>query len=162
VSSPLSKIEFRYIILFVVVVILQFSIVRFIEILHWRPDLILIVLVSFSLRKGPNWGMTAGFIGGLLQDLVGAQILGLNALAKTMAGFIAGILSGKLAVRTEYFLVLLISGFFHDLIYFFFYTIGEDFSLRSLIIFYTIPNLLYTVIIGGVLYYFFEPILVES
>jgi rod shape-determining protein MreD len=158
----LSKTDLRYIVLFGVVMILQFTVIRFIEIVHWRPDLILIVLISFSLRKGPNWGMTAGFGSGLLQDLIGGQIIGLTALAKTMAGFIAGILSGKLAARTEYFLVLLISGFFHDLIYFFFYTIGEDFSLRSLIIFYTIPNLLYTVIIGGVLYYFFEPILTES
>ena len=158
----MSKIDIRHLSLFGVAMILQFTVIRFIEIIHWRPDLILIVLVSFSLWRGPNWGMTAGFGIGLLQDLLGGQILGLTALAKTLAGFIAGILAGKLAARTEYFLVLLISGFFHDLIYFFFYTIGEDFSLRSLIIFYTIPNLLYTVIIGGVLFYFFEPILKES
>jgi rod shape-determining protein MreD len=162
VSNPLAKIEIRYAVLLIVAFILQFTIIRFIEILHWRPDLILIILVSYSMRKGPNWGMTMGFFAGLFQDLISAQILGLTALAKTIAGFIAGILSGKLAVRAEYFLVLLISGFAHDLVYFFIYTLGENFSLRSLLIFYTIPNLLYTVIIGGLIYYFLEPMLAES
>jgi len=158
----LAKIEYRYFTFFVVAFILQFTVIRFIEIVHWRPDLILIVLVFFSLKKGPNWGMTAGFVSGLLQDLISVEMLGLTALTKTLAGFLAGVLSGKLTTRAEFFLVLLISGFVHDLVYFFISTLGENFSLHSLLIFYTIPNLLYTVIIGAIMYYFFEPILAES
>ncbi len=154
--------EYRYLTFFVVAFILQITVIRFIEILHWRPDLLLIVLVFFSLRKGPNWGMTAGFLCGLLQDLISVEMLGLTALAKTLAGFVAGVLSGKLSSRAEFFLVLLISGFIHDLVYFFVSTLGENFSVYALLLFYTIPNLVYTVVMGAILYYFFEPILAES
>ncbi len=157
----MSQQDIRYILLFIFAFILQVTLVDFIEILQWRPDLILIVLVAFSLRKGPNWGMTVGFAIGLLQDMAGAELIGLFALSKTVAGFIAGFLAGKFAERTQFLLTLLISGLAHDFIYFFIYTLGENFSLQSLIIFYTIPNLMYTIIIGGLLYYFMEPLLAE-
>jgi rod shape-determining protein MreD len=157
----MNSLHVRYTILFVLAFILQFTVVQFMEILHWRPDLLLIVVVIFALRKGPNWGMTLGFITGFLQDLLSTHLIGLLALSKTLAGFIAGMLRGKFAEKTEFFLTLLIAGLFHDSIYFFIQTIGEDFSLRSLIILYTLPNLMYTIIIGGILYYFIEPLLSE-
>ncbi len=158
----MSSVDIRYAIIFFFAIILQFTLIRFMEILHWRPDLLLIVLVSFSLRRGPNWGMTIGFAVGLIQDLLSAQLIGLAALSKTIAGFIAGILRGKFAERTEFFITLFICGLFHDIIYFFIYVLGENFSFQSLIILYTIPNLMYTLIIGGFLYYFIEPMLQEQ
>ena len=161
VNSLLSSTEIRYSFVFLFAIILQFTLVHFIEILHWRPDLLLIVLVSFSLRKGPNWGMTIGFAVGLVQDLLSAHLIGLTALSKTDAGFVAGSLRGKFAERTEFFLTLFICGLLHDLIYFFIYILGENFSFQSLIILYTIPNLMYTILIGGFLYYFVEPLLQE-
>jgi rod shape-determining protein MreD len=161
VNRSLSSLDIRYSVVFLFAFVLQFTLVHFIEILHWRPDLLLIVLVSFSLRKGPNWGMTVGFVTGFIQDLLSAHIIGLAALSKTVAGFIAGSLRGKFAERTEFFLTLFICGLLHDFIYFFIYILGENFSFQSLIILYTIPNLMYTVIIGGLLYYFVEPLLQE-
>ncbi|MBN2364778.1 MAG: rod shape-determining protein MreD [Calditrichaeota bacterium] len=157
----MSQLVIRYLLLFLFAFILQMTLVNFIEILQWRPDLLLIVLVAFALRKGPDWGMTAGFLIGLLQDMVGTELIGLAALSKTVAGFLAGVLSGKFAERAQFLLTLLISGLAHDFIYFFIYTLGEHFSLQSLIIFYTIPNLMYTIIIGGLLYYFMEPLMAE-
>jgi rod shape-determining protein MreD len=105
--------------------------------------------------------MIIGFAVGLIQDLLSAHIIGLAALSKTVAGFVAGSLRGKFAERTEFFLTLFICGLLHDLIYFFIYILGEDFSFQSLIILYTIPNLMYTILIGGFLYYFVEPLLQE-
>ena len=157
----MSSAEIRYGIAFLFAIILQFTLVNYIEILHWRPDLLLIVLVSFSLRKGPNWGMSIGFAVGLIQDFLSAHVVGLAALSKTVAGFVAGSLRGKFAERTEFFLTLFICGLLHDLLYFFIYILGENFSIQSLVILYTIPNLMYTILIGGFLYYFVEPLLQE-
>jgi rod shape-determining protein MreD len=151
----------RYVLLFVMAFILQVTIISYIEILYWRPDVVLIILIFFSLRFGPNWGMTVGFFLGLLQDLVSAHLLGLLALSKTVAGFIAGSLSGKFAARAEFFLTLLIAGLAHDFIYFFIYTLGEEFSVQSLIVLYTVPNLMYTILVGAFLYYFIEPYVTE-
>jgi rod shape-determining protein MreD len=106
--------------------------------------------------------MSIGFFVGLFQDIISTHFLGLIAIAKTISGFIAGSLSGRFAARAEFFLTLLISGFIHDLIYFFIYTIGENFSLQSLLILYTIPNLMYTILIGGFLFYFIEPYVSEQ
>ncbi len=152
----MNKLHLRYVLLFAVALVLQLTVVEYIQIFNWRPDLVLIVLVFYALRMGPNLGMTAGFVTGLIQDLVSLHYLGLTALAKTVAGFTAGALGGKFEARTQYFLTLLISGLVHDFIYFLIFTIGENFSFQSLIFFYTIPNVLYTVILGGFIYYLTE------
>ena len=152
----MNSLHIRYAVFFVVALLLQATLVKFIQIFTWRPDLVLIVLVTYSLREGPNKGMTAGFIVGLLQDLVSTHFIGLSALSKTLTGFVAGSLSGKFTSRAVFFLTLLIGGLVNDLTYFFVYTLGENFSLQSLIILYTIPNVMYTVLLGGFLYYLME------
>jgi rod shape-determining protein MreD len=158
----MNRNQIIYVIMFILAVILQLTLVKYIEILNWRPDLILIVLVFFSLRFGPNWGMSVGFFLGLIQDLISTHFLGLATLSKTVAGFISGSLAGKFAARTEYLLTLLISGLIHDFVYFFIYTLGENFSIQSLLILYTLPNLMYTIILGAFLNYFLEPYFQEE
>lgn len=152
----MNKTDVKYLLLFVLALVLQLTLVKYIQIFNWRPDLLLILLVAFSLRKGPNIGMTAGFIIGLIQDIISTHFFGLLAFSKMVAGFLAGSLKGKFAVRTEFLLTLLISGLAHDFIYFFINTLGENFSFQSLFVLYTFPNLMYTIIIGGFFNYFFE------
>ncbi|MEJ2535796.1 MAG: rod shape-determining protein MreD [Calditrichia bacterium] len=152
----LNKGDLRFILYFAVALLLQLTLVKYIQIYNWRPDLLLIVLVAFALQKGPNIGMTAGFLVGLVQDILSTQYLGLTALSKTVAGFLAGSLRGKFAARTEFLLTLFICGLMHDLIYFFINTLGENFSFQSLVVLYTIPNLTYTIIIGVVFSYFVD------
>lgn len=152
----MTNLHFRYFLYFMVALILQITLVKYIQIFTWQPDLVLIVLVSYSLRQGPNLGMTAGFGVGLVQDLISTHFLGLTALSKTVAGFAAGNFAGKFSQRTEFFLTILVSGLIHDFIYFLIYTLGEEFSFQSLIFLYTIPNVLYTVLIGGFMYYLIE------
>ena len=152
----MTKIDIRYLIFFIIALILQVTIINYIQIFNWRPDLLLIVLVSFSLRRGVNLGMTAGFFVGLSQDLISTHFLGLAALSKTIAGFISGSLSNKFSPRTEFFLTLLITALVHDFVYFFIYTLGENFSLYSLIVKYTIFNMMYTLFLGAFFHYIVE------
>jgi rod shape-determining protein MreD len=152
----LNNIHVRYFLLFAVALVFQVTLVKYIEIFYWRPDLLLIVLVSYSLRVGPNYGMTAGFLVGLVQDALSTHFLGLAALSKTLAGFIAGSLTGKFARRTEFLLVLLICGLLHDFVYFLIYTLGESFSFQNLFFLYTIPNVAYTLLVGGILHFLIE------
>lgn len=152
----LNNIHFRFILLFAAALILDLTVVKYISIFSWSPDLLLIVVVFYSLKKGPNIGMSSGFAVGLIQDLLSTHFLGLTALSKTLAGFVAGSLSGKLPQRTEFLLTLLISGLVHDVCYFFIYTVGEEFSLQSLLIVFTLPNVVYTVLIGGFSHYLLE------
>jgi rod shape-determining protein MreD len=157
----LNKIHIKYLLVFILALSLQLTIIKYLYIFNWRPDLILIVLVSFSIRFGPNWGMTAGFFLGIIQDLLSTHFLGLAALSKTIAGFISGILVSRISQRVVFFLTLLIASLFHDLCYFFFYALGEDLTLQSLLFLFTIPNTLYTVLFGALFHYAIEPWLNE-
>ena len=56
-------------------------------------DLVLIVVVYIALKSGPVTGLLAGTVAGLIQDALSNPILGIGGLAKTMVGFLAGLLA---------------------------------------------------------------------
>jgi rod shape-determining protein MreD len=56
-------------------------------------DLVLIVVVYIALKSGPVTGLMAGTAAGLIQDALSNPILGIGGLAKTMVGFLAGVLA---------------------------------------------------------------------
>lgn len=62
------------------------------------PDIPLIVVVLLALRRGPEFGCAAGFAAGLLQDVAGGGLLGVQALTKALVGFGLGAASGRLRV----------------------------------------------------------------
>ena len=62
------------------------------------PDLPLIMTALIALRRGPETGCLVGFASGLLQDAVSGGLLGVQALSRALAGFVVGLLPGKLWV----------------------------------------------------------------
>jgi rod shape-determining protein MreD len=56
-------------------------------------DLVLIVVVYIALKSGPASGLLAGTVAGLIQDGLSNPILGIGGLAKTIVGFLAGVLA---------------------------------------------------------------------
>lgn len=54
------------------------------------PDLLLLVVISVGLLRGSVPGAVAGFVGGLVIDLLTLDTLGLSSLVLTLAGFWAG------------------------------------------------------------------------
>ena len=80
----------------VVALLIQLTLINSITILGLKPDLIMVVVVVFSLLKGEKEGSISGFASGLLQDIFSIGLLGMNALAKTVVGFTCGILKEKI------------------------------------------------------------------
>lgn len=78
------------IILFFPLLILQSTVIPFVSIVGIIPDLILILLVYFTLRLGQLHGTILGFIYGFLLDLITGNIFGSAMIAKTTSGFITG------------------------------------------------------------------------
>jgi len=62
------------------------------------PDIPLIVVVLLALRRGPEFGCLAGFVAGLLQDVAGGGMLGVQALTKGLVGFGIGTVGARLRV----------------------------------------------------------------
>ncbi|MFQ5898337.1 MAG: rod shape-determining protein MreD [Candidatus Methylomirabilia bacterium] len=60
------------------------------------PDIPLILTVLLGLRKGPEVGCLTGFGAGLLQDVTSGGVLGVQALTKSLVGFLVGLLGGRL------------------------------------------------------------------
>src|SRR5512135_2330366 len=76
----------------VLLVLLQTTLFRFLAIGTVAPDLLLLWIVFLALRQGQIAATTTGFFIGLTLDLLsgGDGMLGLSALANTVAGFVAG------------------------------------------------------------------------
>lgn len=85
----------RQIFLFLVVAVgfvLQISVMPQFKLFGVQPDLVLVVAIVVAVQEGPVPGAVVGFFGGILQDMASPQVMGVNALTKTMAGFMAGVL----------------------------------------------------------------------
>jgi len=80
----------------VVALVIQLTLINSVAILGLKPDLIMVVVVVFSLLKGEKEGAISGFASGLLQDIFSTSLLGINALVKTVIGFTCGILKEKI------------------------------------------------------------------
>lgn len=77
-------------ILFIPVVVLQATIVPFISIQGVTPDLIIILLIFYTLKFGQLPGTLLGFAFGFFFDLISGGLLGTSMFSKTLAGFIGG------------------------------------------------------------------------
>ena len=93
----------------VVALLIQLTLINSITILGLKPDLIMVVVVVFSLLKGEKEGTISGFASGLLQDIFSTGLLGINALVKTVIGFICGILKEKIFHEHILFLIPIIT-----------------------------------------------------
>jgi rod shape-determining protein MreD len=61
-------------------------------------DLVLVVVVYTALAGGPVTGLLAGTAGGLAQDALGAGLVGVGGFAKTLVGFLVGVLGSQFIV----------------------------------------------------------------
>ena len=75
---------------FLVAGLLQVSIVTPFEVASGHPDVVLVLLVSLALLRGPVAGAIVGFWAGLVVDVAALQPLGLTSLLLTLAGYGAG------------------------------------------------------------------------
>jgi rod shape-determining protein MreD len=61
-------------------------------------DLVLVAVVYVALTSGPGAGLLSGAFAGLVQDALSSRVLGIGGLAKTIVGFLAGIIGTQFIV----------------------------------------------------------------
>ena len=81
---------------------LQTSLARFAVRGMVALDLVLIVVVYVALTSGPVRGMVAGSVAGLAQDALSSGTLGIGGLAKTIVGFVAGVIGQQFIVTAAF------------------------------------------------------------
>jgi rod shape-determining protein MreD len=76
--------------LLVFAALVQVSIASAIEVAEGHPDVVLVLVVSIALLRGPVFGAVIGFWAGLVLDIASLETLGLTSLLLTLAGYFAG------------------------------------------------------------------------
>ena len=141
--------------MFVVAFAMQSTVGDWLKILDVGPDFILIFIVSVALRFGAATGCFWGFLAGFTLDVYApVEWLGANTIAMTIVGFAVGQLE-------EHFLTLYLppkiaalglAFFVNDMFYFLITGLEKD-VVTTLFVTRTVPECIYTVIIGGILFY---------
>lgn len=134
---------------------------QFVSIASITPDLLLILTVWIALREGQFTGLIAGFLSGLVLDLVSQDIPGTNALAKLVAGFVAGYFyregSDTRNLKFPRFLIwVTLCGLVNNLIYFFFYLQPTEIGFTQFFLKHGVATTLYTTVISCI------PMLIHS
>ncbi|MSO36136.1 MAG: rod shape-determining protein MreD [Acidobacteria bacterium] len=82
-------------------------------------DLVLIVVVYIALKSGPVTGLLAGTVAGLIQDALSTPMLGIGGLAKTLVGFLSGVLAAQFILTGPLprFVLLLLATALHAAIF---------------------------------------------
>lgn len=83
-------------------------------------DLVLVVVVYAALMFGPVTGLMTGTLAGLVQDYLSTGVVGIGALAKTVVGFVAGVIGTQFIVAQPLprFVVFLGASLVHAVIFF--------------------------------------------
>lgn len=128
------------------------TVIPFLSIRDITPDILVIWIVYLAIREGQIAAMTAGFFLGLAADLLsgGDGMLGLSALAKTIAGFTAGFFHNANKTRqtlggTMFLIAVGVAALLHHTLYFLIFLQGSGLDAWAMGFRYGLPATLYTV-----------------
>src|SRR5437868_1197657 len=104
---------------------LQTTLARFVIRGTVAVDLVLVVVVYVALTSGPVTGLLSGTLAGLIQDALSSGIIGVGGLAKTVVGFLAGVIGTQFIVSQSLprFVVFFGATVLHALIFMGLYTL---------------------------------------
>lgn len=148
------------IILFFPVLLIQTTLIPLVSIDGVVPDLIIILLVFYTINNGQLFGTVLGFVYGFLFDLITGSLLGSAMIAKLLAGFIAGYFASE-TKRDNYLkpfnfaLIVLLSAVVDSIIYALFSAIDFNTTLFTLLFNHAFLPALFTATISIFLIFFY-------
>ena len=150
----------RIIFIALVVLLIQVTAIRHIGVAGCTPDLMVILLVSLVLERGPVLAVVIGFLLGFLQDLGNASLLGMNALAKSILAYGVSRVGGGLLPENVLYkgFIIFIACLVNDIIVL---PIATSFSFSDIFMSffrYSLLSALYSALLGVVIYALLEPL----
>lgn len=147
----------------VFLLLVHLLVVPYIVVVHVVPDIILIFVIYLAIRDGQVAGTIAGFLLGLVVDLLGGEgsVLGLSALVKSITGFVAGYsFSEARTFQTlggyRFPVIVGACALLHNVMYFLIYLQGSGIGFGEAIVVYAVPAALYTVLVSIIPMFFFS------
>ncbi|MBI5470855.1 MAG: rod shape-determining protein MreD [Ignavibacteriae bacterium] len=146
-----------YTLLTVLLVALHSTLVNVISIGTAIPDVLLIWIVYISITSTQLNGTLAGFAIGLLVDLISGNdgMLGLSALTKAVAGFLAGYfynenMTEQTLAGWKFVFAVGVVSLLHNAVYFLIFLQGTEISWWRIVALHGIPSALYTTTLATV------------
>ncbi|HIC94541.1 MAG TPA: rod shape-determining protein MreD [Anaerolineae bacterium] len=97
------------------VAIVQSTAIPHLAIMGVKPDLMLLVVMSWSLLRGGEEGLVWAFIGGLALDILSGAPFGASTLALMAVSFLSGL--GEVRIFRTHIVLPLLTAFFATLVY---------------------------------------------
>lgn len=158
--SPLSAGSLKWSVGFLVTILVQVTVLRYIAIevqpnISVQPDLILLLLFFMGLRTPQITATVAGFLSGILYDILAGGIIGLSAFTKTIVGFLTGFFppEHKIQKIVRFSFLLFFVTMLHDMIFNAIFVINTEFAFWRLVVIRSIPSSIYTVFVGSIIFY---------
>lgn len=140
-----------FILLIILVLILQGVLIGRIQLRWGRPDLPLILLIFWAWHNNWKQGLIAGFVIGLLVDILFFPLLGLNAFSLALVGFLVAEIRERVYQDNVIFFILLIGAatvLNGIILSFWLLVFNISPSFLEKIVFIVFPTLLYNCIIS--------------
>lgn len=145
----------KFSVIIIILVLVQKSLMWLIALTEYQitPDIILIGVVYFGIRKGKIPGSVAGFFAGLFLDLLSFSFIGLSALSQATSGFISGFFNNENKIQRytgsiSFVWIVILSSLFNNLIYFSLYYQGTSVGMLGVIFKYVLPTSIYTAVLS--------------
>lgn len=127
--------------------ILQSTVFEYIQIAGIKPNIAILIVITYAMLRGDIEGAILGFFSGLLQDIFSGRVIGIHALLGTLTGYFCG-KPFKDFYKENYMLPLLLTllgSLFYEFIFYFtsFLFLGKTemfYYLRKIMI----PTTIYT------------------
>lgn len=148
------------IILFFPALLLQTTLIPLIAVNGIVPDLLIILLVFYTISNGQIFGTVLGFVYGFLFDLLTGSLVGSAIMSKLLAGFVAGYFSSE-TKRDNYLkpfnfsLIVFIAALVNSIVHSFFSAIDFNVTILNLLINHAFLPALFTSVIGIFLIFFY-------
>jgi rod shape-determining protein MreD len=122
-------------ILFIPLLILQLTVIPLISYTNIVPDLIVLPVIYYAVKKGQKFGMLLGFIFGFLFDVFSGGLIGPAMFSKTVAGFIAGYFYNEnkieLTLGSAFFMVIVLLCSSVDSLFYSIFSVTENLNTFS-------------------------------
>lgn len=148
------------ILIFFPVLLLQTTIIPLISIGTIAPNIIIILLVIYTVKIGQIFGTVLGFVFGFLFDLITGSILGSAMIAKTIAGFSAGYFSSETKQNiylkpVNFASIVFLSALIYSIIYSLFSALDFTTNVLKLLFEHALLPALFTAVISLFLIFFY-------
>jgi rod shape-determining protein MreD len=138
--------------------VLQLSFSYLISIYGVTPDLLILLVIWVTLFEGKLYGLIFAFSVGILFDFLSMNVVGVNALTKTMVAYLAGFFYQEkefwnIIRSNKFFLICFLATLLHNIVYYFIMVELTD-SIFAIYFKFVIGSTIYTMLFTLLSFFF--------